>query len=132
MSGDGEEQQKRDNILAGYDGRSEIMRAPSFSESTRWPVTQGGASSPIIGDSRPLFIFFSFFGRGVCVCILAGPAIPSASNTVFLLGMQPILFIFVSGTGKQAAHSVRTHEEERLGGGVRKRRDGERAGRADI
>ena len=79
------------------------------------------------GDARPFFCFFSFLG----LVPWRATFVESFSRTFCLLGMQPILFKFVSGTEKQAAYSVRTHEE-RLGGGVRKRRDGERAGRADI
>ena len=71
-----------------YDARSVIMMCPSFSDNIRCPrATQGAASSPTMGEGGPLFCFFSFVG----LVLACGPSDESASRTLFLLGMQPIV-----------------------------------------
>ena len=75
-------------LASGYEGRESVMMIiPSFSESSRpGPFTQGAASSPMVGDSRPLFCFFSFFA----LVLTDMGADESISKVGFLLEKQPI------------------------------------------
>ena len=99
-------------LLQHYDVRSDIIIAPSFSESILCPLTQGAASSPTMGDSRPFFGFFGFLAFSGFI-LGRGPVEESPSRTVCLLGMQPIWRTQSQVRGKlKAERTERTVDED--------------------